>query len=350
MAVHGTLAVVVAFTLTNLSTVVVALRFYSRYHLVGKLGSHDWVMLAALIATWGTPIINYYQIIYMDYRGTYDADNNIIVEPWKKVATGGLLMMWIFRLNYIIDHLLIKTSILLFYNYVAATHRSYYWIVRGMLGFVILSSLAMAFVSIFICNPPHIAWDGDVFLKEFSGIFPTQCMDPSPLWRTQAAYNLATDGIVWLLPMPFFMSLRSMPMRKRVELVSIFSLGLVAIAASAIRLAVTMRWLSGFIEAGLQWGNLLIWSQVEQHVGIIAASMPFLRPLVRKTLKKVRARSPSPGQKLVAERISPLGEPVPPRTLIIPSPAPTFSSDDTFRPPATPLSPIKPEMRLFQTV
>ncbi|KAJ4305509.1 hypothetical protein N0V90_001040 [Kalmusia sp. IMI 367209] len=344
MAVHGTLALVVAFTLTSLSTVVVALRFYSRHVLVGKLGSPDWVMLAALIATWGTPIVNYYQVLYMDYSNVHDE------ESFKRVASGGLLFMWIFRLLYIIDHLLIKTSILLFYNYVAAAHRSYYWMVRGMLVLVVVSSLTMAFVSIFMCNPPQIAWDGEVFLNEFKGIWP-KCLNPATLWLTQASYNLATDGIIWLLPIPFFLNLRSMPVRRRIELVAIFSIGILAIAASAVRLSITLRWLSGFEQAGQEFSNLLLWSQVEQHSGIIAASIPFLRPILRRMVKRVRLReSPSPGPKLIQGQLTPQSNPVPPRTPIIPSPAPTFGSDDAFRPPATPLSPIKPEMQAFHTV
>lgn len=218
-----------------------------------------------------------------------------------------------------------------------------------MLGLVIVAGLVMALVSIFICNPPPVAWDGDVFYQEFFGVYPKQCLNPSTLWLTQASYNLATDGIVWLLPIPFFLNLRSMPVRRRVELVAIFSIGIVAIVASAVRLAITMRWLSGFVESGLEWGNLLIWSQVEQHSGIIAASIPFLRPMMRKVVKRVRSRSPSPVPKLI-QNLSPQDQPVPPRTPIIPSPAPTFGSNDAFRQPATPLSPIKPEMQVFHTV
>jgi len=58
-------------------------RFYSRHFLQGQLRSPDWVMLAALVScsvpmkkiiiltyqltTWGTPIVNWYQVIYTDY-------------------------------------------------------------------------------------------------------------------------------------------------------------------------------------------------------------------------------------------------------------------------------------------
>lgn len=98
MAIHGTLSLVVGFGCTVLSTVVVALRyaiavysrpathrrarFYSRYFLVRKIGSPDWVMLAALvsligigaapmltcqIATWCSAVVNYYVIHFQDY-------------------------------------------------------------------------------------------------------------------------------------------------------------------------------------------------------------------------------------------------------------------------------------------
>jgi hypothetical protein len=271
------------------------------------------------------------------------------LEEFKRIASGSLLSTWIFRLNYIVDHLLIKTSILLFYNHVTSSSRAYYWSVRSMIAFVVLSGLAMILVSIFICNPPQMSWDGDVFLKELNGIYPKQCMNPGFLWLTQAAYNLATDGVVWLLPIPFFLNLRAMPIRKRVELIAIFSIGVIAIAASAVRLSVTIRWLSGFDELGLQWANILIWSQVEQHMGIMAASIPFLRPILRKIVKRALARSSSPDFNLVPN-LSAQGQPVPPRPLMIPSPVATFDSEESFRPPPTPLSPIKPEMQMFHTV
>lgn len=263
--------------------------------------------------------------------------------------------MWIFRLNYMIDHGLIKTSILLFYNYVASSHKSFHRMVRIMLAIIIIASLSMIGVSIFLCHPVSDAWSVRVFLNAFKGIYATQCINPNPLWLFNAAWNLATDAIIWILPIPFVLNLRTMPVRRRLELSAIFSIGIMAIAASAVRLTVTIRWLSSFEESGLQWGNLLIWSQVEQHAGIIAGSIPFIRPLVRKAMKATRGRdqqSPGPAAKLIGDQLTPENA-VPVRTPIIPSPAPTFGSDRAFHPPLSPLSPIspvKPEMYAVHTV
>ncbi|KAF2799583.1 hypothetical protein K505DRAFT_195992, partial [Melanomma pulvis-pyrius CBS 109.77] len=331
MAVHGRLAVVVAFVLTSISTVVVALRFYSRYFLVGKLGSPDWVMLAALLATWSSAVINFYVVHFLNYSHVHDKDS------FAEVVVGNLLFVWIYRINYIASLCLIKTSILLFYNYVASSHKSFHRIVRGMIAIVVVASFAMMIAGIFSCNPPSDAWSFDVFWNGFLGIHADQCYNPTLLWLFNAGFNLVTDTFIWILPIPFLLNLQSMPVRRRFELIGIFSIGIMAIVASSIRLWVIVLWLSDWQKQGENTANLMIWSQVEQHAGIISASIPFLRPLLRKAFSAARSErlSPSPAAKLIA--------PVPQRTPIIPSPSPTFGSTNSpFRPPRSPLVPISP--------
>ena len=268
------------------------------------------------------------------------------------------MTMWIFRLNYMINHCLIKISILLFYSYIASTHRAFHLIVRFLLALVVLASLAMMLVSILLCRPVSDAWDVHIFMLGFQGIFTHTCINPTYLWIVNASFNLATDIFIWFLPIPFFLNLRSMPVRRRLELSAIFSIGIVAVAASAVRLYVIVKWLSSFEENGKQWANLLIWSQVEQHAGIIAASVPFLRPLLRKAVRATRSRdgphSPGPVAKLlVRDQFTPVN-PVPVRTPIIPSPAPTYGSETgpfrAPRGPLTPISPVRPEMLAVHTV
>jgi hypothetical protein len=142
-----------------------------------------------------------------------------------------------------------------------------------------------------------------------------------------------------------------MSKRRRIELVSIFSLGIMAIIGSAARLRVLVLWLSDFVHQGENSANLMIWSQVEQNVGIIAGSVPFLRPIFRKALLRVRSRdaaSPGPGRKLINDGGAggdkggfdgPADVQFVPRALIIPSPSPTFGE---FKMPERELPPIEP--------
>jgi hypothetical protein len=266
-------------------------------------------------------------------------------EAYKEIVVGGLLTMWIYRINYITDLLFVKLSILLFYNHIASVHKSFHLIVRALMAIVVVSSFAMIMAGIFTCNPPSDAWSFTVFWNNFLGIYSTQCYNPIILWYVNASFNLFTDCVLWFLPIPFFLNLQTMPMRRRLELCGIFSIGIMAVVASAIRLWILVIWTSSWNAEGENMGNFLIWGQVEQHAGIIAASIPFLRPIYRKLVSSRHRReqlSPGPRAKLV-QQLTPEGNPIPPRTPIIPSPSPTMgSSNSPFRAPADPLSPIEP--------
>ncbi|KAF1842424.1 uncharacterized protein K460DRAFT_293152 [Cucurbitaria berberidis CBS 394.84] len=341
MAVHGRLSVILAFVLTGISTLIVALRFYSRHFLVGKLSASDWCMLLALIAAWGSAVVNWYMIHFLDYSAKSWQNR----ETFAEVVTGSLLMFWTYRVNYILDLCLIKTSILLFYSHIAASNKHFHYVVRALLTIILLGGASMIFAAIFMCYPIADAWSFKVFEAGLHGIHAAQCYNPGHFWLFNAAFNLVTDVMIWTLPILFFLNLQTLPLRRRLELIAIFSVGLLAIVASAVRLRIMVLWLSDLVNQGNNTANLLIWSQVEQHTGIVAASIPFLRPIFRRALTKVRSReqpSPSPAVRLVGDGSTPLS-PVMPRTPIIPSPSPTFGESDTeFRPPRSSLAPIKP--------
>ncbi|KAL5120640.1 hypothetical protein ACEQ8H_001388 [Pleosporales sp. CAS-2024a] len=339
MAVHGLLSLVLAFVLTGLSTAIVALRFYSRHFLVGKLRASDWVMLLALLAVWGSVVVNWYTIHFLDYSSVHDR------ESYPRVATGSLLSTWIYRLSYILDLCLIKTSILLFYNCIASSRKSFHLLVRCLLAVNLLCSSSMIFAAVFSCYPVSDAWSVKVFVGNFQGKFARQCYLPRPFWLANAAYNLVTDVIIWTLPIFFLLRQTTMKKRRRMELVCLFSFGMLAIVGSAVRLRVIVLWLSNFVNQGENSANLMIWSQVEQNIGIIAGSIPFLRPLFRKALLKVRTRtreqpSPAPamGIHLIDAGALPERHTFVPRDFIIPSPSP---DQGEFKIPEHELPPIQ---------
>lgn len=265
-------------------------------------------------------------------------------ESFAEVATGTLLSFWIYRISYILNLCLIKTSILLFYKFIASSRKSFHHLVRGLLAITLLGSASMIVAAVFQCYPVEDAWSFEVFERGFQGIRPNQCYNPGPFWIANAAYNLVTDIMIWFLPFAFFLNLSSMPMRRRLGLIAIFSVGIVALVASAARLRVLLLWLSGFRAQQDNAANLMIWSQVEQNTGIIAGSIPFLRPLMCKLFGKSTYRQHhSPP---VFEEDSP-GLPTMPRMLVIPSPTPTVDDRAGFSVPKTTLAPI--EMRNHNT-
>ncbi|EAT84676.2 hypothetical protein SNOG_08400 [Parastagonospora nodorum SN15] len=301
MAVHDQLSVILAFVLTGLSTIIVALR-----------------------------------------------------DSFARVATGNLLTTWIYRLSYILDLCLIKTSILLFYNHIASARKSFHLLVRTLLAINLLGGSSMIVAAVFTCYPISDSWSFEVFEKGLHGIHATQCYNPGPFWIANATYNLVTDIVIWTLPIIFLLNLTTMSPRRRLELAAIFSFGLLAIVGSAARLRVIILWLSSFVQQAENFANLLIWSQVEQNIGIIAGSVPFLRPLFRKVLHSYRSRtrsreqaSPAPGMGMGMQLIDPEQRGalpdqdahfVVPRELVIPDPSP---EDGEFKVPEEELAPIQ---------
>jgi hypothetical protein len=143
------------------------------------------------------------------------------------------------------------------------------------------------------------------------------------------------------LPIIFLLNLKTMHKRRRIELITTFSIGMLAILGSAFRLHIMFLWVSDYVHQPENSANLMIWSQVEQNVGIIAGSLPFLRPLFRKALVRARSsgqRSPGPIIQLISANGDEAHDEFVPRSLIIPSPSPTCGE---FRRPEGELPPVE---------
>lgn len=94
---------------------------------------------------------------------------------------------------------------------------------------------------------------------------------------------------------PFPMLLKShLPTRKKVALLGIFSLGSFVTAIQIIRI-LTIKSLANYIDSS----KLIMWSMVENNLGIMAASIPPLAPLFRSfrdKSSKGNSRTPMPGR------------------------------------------------------
>jgi hypothetical protein len=228
------------------------------------------------------------------------------------------------------------------YNEITASNKRFRYGVRTLLAIIIVGGVAMAVASVFMCYPVANAWSFEVFMGDPDS---EQCYRPRTLWLFNAGFNLTTDVIIWTIPMAFFLNLQKISLRRRLELVAIFSVGIMAIVASTVRLYTIVVWLSSLTQQRLNTANVLLWSQVEQHAGLIAGSIPFLRPLFRQMLARVRGReqtNTNPAARPV-EKSMPELVPGMLRRPIIPSTSSTCgSSNQEFRRPEWVLEPIEP--------
>ncbi|KAF2996700.1 hypothetical protein E8E13_005231 [Curvularia kusanoi] len=300
----GFIVVIVGCVLTGLSTVIMALRYYCRWFLVGTVTATDHLMFTALIFTWGNLVVNYYQDETSSHTRPRLYKNPAKRPLMAKHVLGVLITWWMYRIVYVAALCFVKLSILYFFKSIAS-HRTLRHVVNGTIGFVMIYSFGAVMAGILQCRNPSDAWNVDAYFAQFDEV-PNpnaphiQCYDPTILFTATAAVNLFTDVVILLIPIPTLLSL-SVPLRQRLALIGIFSIGVVAIVASSIRMRVMTLWAESPNNSAIYGNHLLMWGQVEINSGIISASIPFLRLLFKRGERAERRAS---GRK-VAEIVSP---------------------------------------------
>lgn len=206
---------------------------------------------------------------------------------------------WVYRMSYVAALCFVKLSILYFFKTIAS-HRTLRHVVNGTIIFVGMYSLGATIAAAFQCRKPSDAWNADLYFAQFDTAPDPdapkgQCYNPTTYFMFTAALNLLSDVVILLIPIPTLLSL-SVPLRQRLALVGIFSVGMLAIVASSVRMRVMTLWAASPWNSAVYGSDLLLWGQVETNSGIISASVPFLRLLFKR---KERAERLASGRKVV---------------------------------------------------
>ncbi|KAF2796734.1 hypothetical protein K505DRAFT_347710 [Melanomma pulvis-pyrius CBS 109.77] len=300
----GKILIVVGFTLTSVSTLMVALRLYSRHFRMHMAGASDYIMLLALTCTWATTVLNYYQTKFGKDARLSQVEKNPNSPKVLAAVSGTLITWYIYRPLYIITLSLVKLSILAFYRTFVPPHtsfrsfRSFRHTINILMIFIVLYTVSVVGASIFQCTPISAAYSVTASYSQLSSINGDQqperphCYQPAIFWIFTATINFATDMLILALPIPILLSLQNLPPMRRIALLAIFSVGILAIAASAVRMWILMLWYRDVRTQNKYGTELLTWGQVEVNSGILGASAPFLRVVWRRLVSKWKGKVP----------------------------------------------------------
>ncbi|KAK2050936.1 hypothetical protein LY76DRAFT_653034, partial [Colletotrichum caudatum] len=141
-------------------------------------------------------------------------------------------------------------------------------------------SVSQILLMIFTCSPIATFWDKTI---------PGTCLPNYPVWYVNAAGNIFTDVMVFVLPLPVIGSLKLRRGQKYV-LLGIFCLGFFTCAISIVRI----RFLH--LETDFTWENVESsgWSVGELCCGLTCACLPACRPLVSRFIPALSTRSSKP--------------------------------------------------------
>ncbi|KAK0728920.1 hypothetical protein B0T21DRAFT_292621 [Apiosordaria backusii] len=140
---------------------------------------------------------------------------------------------------------------------------------------VALWSISQLLVVIFTCTPIEKFW-----LPETPGT----CIPNLPFWYINAAGNIVTDVIVFVVPLPALSRL-NLKKNQKLALIGIFCLGFFTCAISVIRIQYLR------LSEDTTWDNVAssCWSIGELCSGITCACLPTLRPLVAKVFPSMNS-------------------------------------------------------------
>ncbi|KXJ88215.1 hypothetical protein Micbo1qcDRAFT_19083 [Microdochium bolleyi] len=187
-------------------------------------------------------------------------------------------MFFVGEILYIFIVPMTKISVLIFYLQIFP-ERIYKRATIGLIILNVLYLIAFLVTTVFQCTPVSGAW------MTWDGTFEASCRSLNKQVWAAATTSIVLDVAMLVLPMPALWKL-NMSLRKKLQVMFMFSLGLFVTIVSILRLqyivtfATTRNPTQDFVPVG-------IWSVVEVSVGIICACLPALRSLLSRVLPRV---------------------------------------------------------------
>ncbi|EME46461.1 hypothetical protein DOTSEDRAFT_111802, partial [Dothistroma septosporum NZE10] len=256
--------------------IIAGLRITVRALMTKHVGADDYVMVAAVVMAIATFICFVGETQYAVGKHTecVPKDDYEISAKWQYYHS-----IWV-----MIGVVLCKISIALFLMRLVPPQRRYRYFLWGAIVFLICFCLSCLGTLIFACVPIRASWDLDVRAKPSTNCFSNNTFTAMGLYNS--SISCITDFLFAIIPMPIVLKLR-VNKRTKVSLGCILSLGYFACAAGIVK---AVKQHAFFGEKDPLWHNdFNVWNMIELCVGIVAASLPALRPLFASLLDKTRS-------------------------------------------------------------
>ncbi|KAF2621923.1 hypothetical protein BU25DRAFT_296680, partial [Macroventuria anomochaeta] len=244
---------------------VIMLRCYVRCRVIKSFGNDDWAMLGAGVCATACFVCYMVQIsLGLGNRLEFLEAN---AASYRELLKARLLhQVWV-----VVGLALVKVSICLFLLRLVMK-KLYIQFLWGIIVFMFAFTIASVLTLVLQCAPIAAAWNYALRPPPI-GVGNAKCYSLEVFTKIglfNGVIHIATDILLAILPTPLIWSLQ-MDTRARVSLIAILSVGIFAAIAGIIRQ----------INVGPldEHDTYSIWNFIELHLGIIAASLPALKPL-----------------------------------------------------------------------
>ncbi|KAL2191501.1 hypothetical protein L209DRAFT_768945 [Thermothelomyces heterothallicus CBS 203.75] len=243
-----------------LSTLVVALRCYSRAVILRSFGLDDAIMVPAQILTLASAVAIGLETKYGLGRHRWVISDEDFISYMKSFYTSIIV--------YNVAVCLTKISILLQYKRIFNNTMLRKIITAGLV-FLTCWGATLCFLLPMVCMPVAKFWR-----PEIDGF----CLDSGTIWYVMAGVNVVTDFSLFTMPIPVISSLQ-LPRKQKGILLIVFALGIFPCAVSIYRIT-TLH--AAAKSTDVTWDNVnaATFSFLELTVGVITICLPTLRPVL----------------------------------------------------------------------
>ncbi|KAF1945262.1 hypothetical protein EJ02DRAFT_51235 [Clathrospora elynae] len=225
-------------------------------------GMDDWFMCIGIVLFSVTAAL----CIVCCYYGSGQFARNLPPLTMAK----GIKLFYIAEYFYAVSAMFIKISVAVALLRIAATRPPFKWALWGLIGATCIAALVFCVGIANICHPINTLWG------ESNGVCNLQLNTDVSLFFS--AIEIMTDFSLSILPA---ILLWNVQMKGKVKASVAFMLALAGFASCAT--IVRLKYLTLYSDPGefmYSTGSIGFWSLMEEGIGIIAGSLPALRPLL----------------------------------------------------------------------
>ncbi|THZ19006.1 hypothetical protein D6C89_07985 [Aureobasidium pullulans] len=263
---QGLPLVIVNVIFMTLISLAVPLRLYGRFRNKGRLGWDDFNMAIAYVFGLALGIV----VILANVRYQW---NRHLWDVEFTMFQSASIVAFLSKLLFTLAATFARASLICFYfRLIKDTGYSLSkWVLWATFAYNVAIGVAFVILAVFLCTPVEAYW-----------VFPmmknARCLDEGPVTLVAGVLNCISDLLVTLLPIPIIMGL-NMPLRQRIGVSILLSLGLVVTVAGVVRTYYIWRTLMDTYDETWDSMPLYICATVEIDLAILCGCAPALKPL-----------------------------------------------------------------------
>ncbi|XRM47096.1 hypothetical protein ABZX51_010097 [Aspergillus tubingensis] len=270
----GPMILSVLWALTGLTSVLVIARMYIRTSLLHNLGPDDWLITASLVMG-----VVYCAITTINVDMGYGKHAWLLSERTVEHATFLNCLSFLFG---IISFAIPKLAVTAMLNRILNPNMAQRICLWTLTGFAAVVSGICIIVLFTMCDPPEALWKTHLVTEGKATCKDVWILIDYAIFT--GALSAFVDLILAVYPSTVLMKLH-MSLRKRLALCAALGLGSVA-SAMAIVKCTQLRGLADKTDYTYGTAELVMWTNIESNVVIIASCIPTLQPVLELILGK----------------------------------------------------------------